>query len=83
MRKTTLLPDLPAIWRFVKNPNTDWKPKVLIVVAVAYLAWPIDLIPDFAPVIGWLDDLGFLGVATWYLIRATNASFKGPTSRTP
>ncbi|KAA0206360.1 DUF1232 domain-containing protein [Candidatus Uhrbacteria bacterium] len=72
MRKTSFIPNLRAIWLFVKDPSTDWKPKALVVAAVLYLVWPIDLLPDFAPIVGWLDDLGFIGAAAWYLAHATN-----------
>ncbi len=72
MRKTSFVPNLPAIWRFLKDPKTDWKPKVLIVLAVLYLFWPLDLASDVIPIIGWLDDIGFVAVASGYLVYATN-----------
>ena len=64
-------PDWKGIWRFLTDPAADWKPKVLALIAVAYLLWPIDLLPDLAPFIGWLDDLGFVGIATAYLLKAS------------
>ena len=30
---------------------------IAVLIAIAYLIWPIDLIPDFIPIIGWIDDL--------------------------
>jgi uncharacterized membrane protein YkvA (DUF1232 family) len=57
----------------------DWKApifaKLLTVLAIAYLFWPIDLAPDVIPVLGWLDDLGFMGVAMGYLAK-TVARYK-------
>ena len=41
----------------IKHPQTPWLAKVLGTLAVAYALSPIDLIPDFIPVIGVLDDL--------------------------
>jgi uncharacterized membrane protein YkvA (DUF1232 family) len=41
----------------LKHPGTPWVPKAMLAIAVAYAASPIDLIPDFVPVIGHLDDL--------------------------
>ena len=34
--------------------------KVIIIVALAYTIFPIDLIPDFIPIIGWIDDFAVL-----------------------
>lgn len=41
----------------LRHPQTPWIAKALLWVAVAYLMLPFDLIPDFLPVIGHLDDL--------------------------
>lgn len=76
MRKTSFLPDVPGVWRFIKDPNTDWKPKLLALVAIAYLFWPLDLAPDVVPIVGWLDDLGFIAVATGYLLHVSRANTK-------
>ena len=40
-----------------KDPRTPWTAKVFAAVVVAYTFSPIDLIPDFIPVLGYLDDL--------------------------
>ena len=40
-----------------KDPRTPLLPKIIIGITVAYLLSPIDLIPDFIPVIGLIDDL--------------------------
>jgi len=40
-----------------RDPRTPWYSKVLVGAVVAYALSPIDLIPDFIPVIGYLDDL--------------------------
>ncbi len=73
MSRNRFMPNLPGIWAYLRDPGTNWKPKVLAVLAVVYLLWPLDLLPDIAPLLGWLDDLGFVGMAGWYLGHATSA----------
>jgi uncharacterized membrane protein YkvA (DUF1232 family) len=41
----------------LKDPATPWRARIAIGAAVAYVSSPIDLIPDFIPVLGQLDDL--------------------------
>jgi uncharacterized membrane protein YkvA (DUF1232 family) len=40
-----------------QNPQTPWYAKLFAMIVVAYAFSPIDLIPDFIPVLGYLDDL--------------------------
>lgn len=46
-----------AIFLAAKDPRVPWYAKALIFVVVAHTLSPIDLIPDFIPVLGYLDDL--------------------------
>ena len=46
-----------AIYLAYKSPRVPWYAKVLIAFVVAHTFSPIDLIPDFIPVLGYLDDL--------------------------
>ena len=46
-----------AIYLATKDPRTPWYAKALIFFVVAHTFSPIDLIPDFIPVLGYLDDL--------------------------
>ena len=46
------------VYRLVlKHPQTPWVAKVFLGLAIGYLLLPFDLIPDFIPVLGQLDDL--------------------------
>lgn len=46
-----------ALYLAARDPRTPWYAKALVLLIVAYAVSPIDLIPDFIPVLGYLDDL--------------------------
>lgn len=46
-----------ALYLVARDPRTPWYAKVLAAAVVAYALSPLDLIPDFVPVLGYLDDL--------------------------
>jgi uncharacterized membrane protein YkvA (DUF1232 family) len=56
---------LLALWKLFKHPDTPRAPRWIAIAVVAYALSPIDLIPDFIPVLGQLDDLVLvpLGIA--------------------
>ena len=58
-----------ALWFAGKNPRTPWYAKALGVFVVAYALSPIDLIPDFIPVLGYVDDVMLLPALIWLTIR--------------
>ncbi|MBU1107777.1 MAG: DUF1232 domain-containing protein [Candidatus Riflebacteria bacterium] len=57
----------------VKNEETPLSAKVLLIAAVAYFLWPFDLIPDFIPIIGYLDDLIIVPLLIWLAFRQIEA----------
>jgi len=65
------LPDLVGLGQFLLRKGTDWKPKAFIVLALAYLFFPIELLPDAIPVAGLFDDAGLMALALWWLSYAT------------
>jgi len=56
-RALQLKTDIPAVFLSLKSPKTPWYAKLLAGLTLVYALSPIDLIPDFIPVLGYLDDL--------------------------
>ena len=59
-RAEQLKTDVPALWLCLRKKETTLLAKVLAAVTVGYALSPVDLIPDFIPVLGYLDDLVIL-----------------------
>jgi uncharacterized membrane protein YkvA (DUF1232 family) len=53
----------------VRDPRVAWYAKVAAACVVAYALSPIDLIPDFIPVLGYLDDLVLVPLGVWLVVR--------------
>ena len=52
-----LVPDCVVLFkRLITDPRVDWWRKAILVLVLAYVASPIDLVPDFVPIAGQLDD---------------------------
>jgi len=49
--------DIPAVFLALKKKETPWYAKILAILTVGYALSPIDLFPDFIPVLGYLDDV--------------------------
>lgn len=62
---------LLALWKLMKHPDTPRGPKLVAVAVLLYALSPIDLIPDFLPVIGQLDDLLLLPLGIALAVRLT------------
>jgi uncharacterized membrane protein YkvA (DUF1232 family) len=61
--------ELAALWFCSRHPRTPFIAKALIAALVAYAFSPIDLIPDFIPVLGYLDDLILLPIGIWLVLK--------------
>lgn len=59
-RARALKADTMALYLAARHPQTPWYAKLLVTAIVAYALSPIDLIPDFIPLLGYLDDLVLL-----------------------
>jgi len=58
-----------ALYLASKDKRVPVSVKLLIGFLVAYALSPIDLIPDFIPVVGYLDDLVILPIGIWFVLR--------------
>lgn len=76
--------DVPAVFLAMKKAETPWYAKLFAALAVGYALSPIDLVPDFIPVLGYLDDLliipllvaltvRFIPSSVWEQCRAESA----------
>jgi uncharacterized membrane protein YkvA (DUF1232 family) len=57
--------DSHALYLAARDPRVPWYAKILAVTVAAYALSPIDLIPDFLPVLGYLDDLIIVPAGIW------------------
>jgi uncharacterized membrane protein YkvA (DUF1232 family) len=62
---------LLALWKLLRHPETPRLAKLVALLVLAYALSPIDLIPDFIPVLGWIDDLILLPLGIALAVRMT------------
>ena len=65
--------DVVAIWIAARDPRTPWHAKALAGAVAAYALSPVDLIPDFIPILGYVDDLLIVPLGIALVIRAIPA----------
>jgi uncharacterized membrane protein YkvA (DUF1232 family) len=81
----TLKRDVVALWIAGRDPRVPWPAKAMAALVAAYALSPIDLVPDFVPVLGYLDDLILVPLGIWLAIRLVPpplmAEFRAEASR--
>ena len=60
--------DARLLWRAVRHPQAPGWLKPAALALVAYLIWPVDLIPDFIPFVGVMDDIVLIPLAIRFLL---------------
>ena len=72
-RIRNIVRDILALWMGLRDPNVPGFAKLIGlaagVAAALYVVLPIDIIPDIIPIVGWLDDLAVLPLATYVASR--------------
>jgi uncharacterized membrane protein YkvA (DUF1232 family) len=61
--------DVVALYLAAGDPRVPWHAKALAACVAGYALSPIDLIPDFIPVLGYLDDLLLVPLGIWLVVR--------------
>lgn len=59
-KKISFAKDIIALFNYMRDPLVSWHRKAIVVMGLIYFISPIDTIPDIAPLIGYLDDLGVI-----------------------
>ncbi len=68
-RAHALRVDAHAVWLSARDPRVPWYAKLLGILVTGYALSPIDLIPDFVPVLGLLDDAILIPAGIWLMLR--------------
>jgi uncharacterized membrane protein YkvA (DUF1232 family) len=66
---TRLRVEAHAVWLAARDPHTPWLARLLCLLIAAYALSPIDLIPDFIPVLGLVDDALIIPAGIWLVGR--------------
>lgn len=69
LRARQLKSEVFALYLALRDPRTPWYAKAFGALVVAYALSPLDLIPDFVPVLGYVDDVILLPLGIWLTLR--------------
>lgn len=66
-RKLSFARDILALYQYMMDSKVSWHRKSIVVGALIYFIVPIDAIPDLAPLVGYMDDLGVITAVLKFL----------------
>jgi uncharacterized membrane protein YkvA (DUF1232 family) len=61
--------DVVALWLAAHDPRVPWHAKAFSAAVAAYALSPIDLVPDFIPILGYIDDLLIVPLGIWGAVK--------------
>lgn len=62
--------DVVTVYFAARDPRCPWPIRLLALGVAAYALSPIDLIPDFIPILGYVDDLLIVPLGLWWVLRS-------------
>lgn len=74
--------DAHAVWLAARDPAVPWPVRLFGLFLAAYALSPIDLIPDFIPVLGLLDDAIILPAGVWLFVKLVPRDLWGAHKQT-
>lgn len=66
-KKISFAKDLIALYRYLIDNTVNWQRKTIVAGALLYFIFPLDAIPDLAPLFGYMDDLGVIAATLKFL----------------
>lgn len=79
-KRISFIEDVIALYRYLKDESVKWYRKFIVVSALLYFISPIDTIPDLAPLVGYLDDLGVIAATIKYIGSEIQPYYRHKTS---
>jgi uncharacterized membrane protein YkvA (DUF1232 family) len=77
-KRISFVEDVVALYRYMKDDSVNWYRKLIVVAALVYFISPIDTIPDLAPLVGYIDDLGVIMAAVKYIGTEIKPYYRSP-----
>ena len=72
-----------ALYRYFRDPAASVIGKLFVLAALVYVISPVDAIPDVLPIVGWLDDIGVMGLAVAWMWKVVGRYREAPALPSP